>query len=121
MSFVAWLLFSRVRQLRRARLGRFPPKRTGGYTAPDKADVASAADSGKENSKETGKEFGKEATGATKADSLASTPGKPVGMRHHSYPANSVCGKLGGVLISGIQLLKDNPRINDCEPPPPRN
>jgi len=67
MAFVLWLLWSRVQQLRGQPAAKATPR--AGYRAPDKAELATAADT-------AASAAASDATGV--ADNLAS-PGKPTG------------------------------------------
>eukprot|EP00962_Isochrysis_galbana_P026103 scaffold8071_cov116-Isochrysis_galbana.AAC.3 len=102
MVFVAWLLCSRVRQLRGAQLGRSAPKLAGGYRAPDKADVARAS--------------GKESNGVTEADPLASTPGRPVGTHHLSCPG--LFKAVPGLFTAVLGLRANRPWAGSESSPP---
>lgn len=60
MGFVLWLVYSRLKQLRNAQLGRSAAKLGTGYRAPDKAEVMKSAST-------------------QKGDSFVTTPQKPNG------------------------------------------
>ena len=75
MGFVLWLVYSRLKQLRNAQLGRSAAKLGTGYRAPDKAEVMKSAST-------------------QKGDSFVTTPQKPNGMRSASWchPRALCCG-----------------------------